>query len=128
MTTYTVLGVNSEADNCECCGKIDLKRVVWFRNNETGEVKHFGTTCALDPGKGFGLDKQIKAAMSKADLLVERVRQEASTRYRRAGGLFFIDADNRMTPQDEAKWNEIRAKVVAEYLKVHGPVFPTNGN
>ena len=60
---FQVLAVNDSADFCECCGRKGLKRVVWVLDNETGEHKHFGTTCVLAPSKAFGLDKEVGAAI-----------------------------------------------------------------
>lgn len=60
---FAVIAVNDTADFCECCGKKGLKRVVWVLDNETGEHKHFGTTCVLAPSKAFGIDKEVGAAI-----------------------------------------------------------------
>ena len=40
-----VLGINSERDCCECCGKQNLKKVVWLQN-DNGVVMHYGSNCA----------------------------------------------------------------------------------
>ena len=60
---FAVLAVNDTADFCECCGKKGLKRVVWVLDSETGEHKHFGTTCVLAPAKGFGIKKEVEASI-----------------------------------------------------------------
>lgn len=127
MTTYTVLGVNDDADNCECCGKTGLKRVVWFRRDDTGQVLHFGTTCALNPEKGFGIDRQITAALNKADKMLAAIAQATSQRYRKAGGRLTVGNDGQTwAPDDQSLWDAIRLQVVAEYRKVNGAVFPMN--
>lgn len=59
---FQVLSVNDSADFCECCGRKGLKRVVWVLDRETGEHKHFGTTCVLSPLKGFGIKREVEAA------------------------------------------------------------------
>jgi predicted metal-binding protein len=60
---FQVIGVNDSADFCECCGRQGLKRVVWVLDRETGDHKHFGTTCVLAPTKCFHLDREAKAAI-----------------------------------------------------------------
>jgi hypothetical protein len=44
---FTVKGINDEQSFCSCCGKQNLKRVVWIEDTETGEINHFG-----EPGEG----------------------------------------------------------------------------
>lgn len=74
MARFEVLGINEDRDFCECCGKQNLKRVVWIQDNELGEIKHFGSVCATQPQKGFGpvVEKEIK---SKIREFTERKRQ-----------------------------------------------------
>jgi hypothetical protein len=56
---FKVLGVNDDQSFCMCCGRNSLQQVVWIEDTETGEVKHFGTTCANQPVKGFDVKKEI---------------------------------------------------------------------
>lgn len=127
--TYTVLGINDDRDSCQCCGKTGLKRVVWIRNDDTGEVVHYGTTCAMSPEKGMGADQQIKAALSKADHLLGAINTATNMQYRRAGGRYAVNDTGRgWTPADQSLWDRIRAQVVAQYKKANGPVFPMNGS
>lgn len=60
---FKVLGINDDRDFCECCGKANLQSVVWIEDTETGDIRHFGSTCATAPAKGFGLDREIKSAI-----------------------------------------------------------------
>lgn len=60
---FQVIAVNDSSDFCECCGRKGLKRVVWVLDNETGEQKHFGTTCVLAPSKAFGVNKEVQSAI-----------------------------------------------------------------
>ena len=64
MTNYRVVAVNSDDDQCSCCGRKKLAKVVWIENLETGEVDCFGRVCALRPERCFGLDREIDAAFS----------------------------------------------------------------
>ena len=41
-----ILSINSDENFCSCCGKVNLKRVVWVEDTETGNVDHYGTQCA----------------------------------------------------------------------------------
>ncbi|MBK8706506.1 MAG: hypothetical protein IPN33_25035 [Saprospiraceae bacterium] len=45
-SNYKFLGCNDDQDFCSCCGKQGLKKVIWLENLQTGEINHFGTTCA----------------------------------------------------------------------------------
>lgn len=67
MQRFKVKGVNDDKDTCECCGKAGLKRVVWIEDTETLEVRHFGTTCATNPAKAFGLKREIGKAVREFD-------------------------------------------------------------
>lgn len=83
---YQFLAVNDTRDYCECCGRKGLKRVVWIVDLETGEEKHFGTTCALAPSKAFGLNREIKQAIRDGDHAL-RIRWTCAwDAYRKAGG------------------------------------------
>jgi len=83
---YKVVGVNDDRSFCECCGKQGLKRVVWIENTETHDVKHFGTTCATSPDKGFGVEKDIKEAVRKFENQQSAIYRYAYALYRKAGG------------------------------------------
>ncbi len=59
MSNYKILGVNSDVDFCSCCGKQNLKKVVWIENVDSQQFNHYGTTCAaylLSPKKGVKAD------------------------------------------------------------------------
>lgn len=45
-TLWTIIGINDDQDTCDCCGKKNLKKVVWMENTDTHETAAFGTTCA----------------------------------------------------------------------------------
>jgi hypothetical protein len=74
MARYKVKGINDEQDTCMCCGKTGLKRVVWIEDTDTGDINHFGTTCAKSPAKAIGIGREIDKA----------VREYVSARKRKA--------------------------------------------
>lgn len=74
MTRFKIKGINDERDTCDCCGKTGLKKVVWIEDVDAGEIRAFGTTCALNPAKAFGLDKEIKKAVRDYDAAQKRKR------------------------------------------------------
>ena len=76
MSRFQFLGVNDDRDFCECCGKQELKRVVWIEDLETGEVKHYGTTCATNPAKAFGV--KVNKAIRNASANHDRWSREAA--------------------------------------------------
>lgn len=85
---FHVVGVNDERDFCMCCGRKGLKRVVWVRDIETDEVKHFGTTCALAPSKSFGIDKEVRDAIRNFETGLKVRWAMAHKAYRAAGGTY----------------------------------------
>lgn len=110
---YEVLSVNDDSDSCECCGRTGLKRVVFIRDAETDETKHFGTTCAMSPVKGFGVDREIKAAIKRADDYNRTLAILANTAYRAAGGQFVAKDSITWTHADPTLFQAKRAEVAA---------------
>ncbi len=45
-TMFRVLGTTDEVSTCDCCGRTGLKSTVALDVVETGDVVHFGVTCA----------------------------------------------------------------------------------
>ncbi len=112
MAKYEVVGVNDDKDSCECCGKQGLKRVVWIRNIETGEVKHFGTTCATAPQKGFGVDKEIKSAINRFANKEKVLNTLARYGYKAAGGTYVANPDGcSWTVADKVLYQTVRAQI-----------------
>ena len=57
----TLLGINSDKDFCECCGKTNLSRVMWIE--QEGNVSHYGTTCGakiLNQSESKAVKKAVK--------------------------------------------------------------------
>lgn len=88
MARFAVIGVNDERDYCECCGRKRLKRVVWIEDTETQEIKHFGTTCATAPIKGFQLDREIKRAIGDFEARQQALWAAVHRLYRSKGGTY----------------------------------------
>ena len=112
MARFQILGINEDRDFCECCGKTDLKRVVWIQDNELGEIKHFGTVCAQQPVKGFGpaAVKEIKSAIRQH---TERKHECFLTAWRMVPKEFkYALKNNGVYLTDEGK--AIHAKLEAE--------------
>lgn len=80
---FIVKGINDDKSHCECCGKSGLQRVVWIEDTETGEIKHFGTSCAMKPAKGFDCSAEIKSAIKLAKDNEKRIVVNAMYRYRK---------------------------------------------
>lgn len=114
MATYKVLAVNDERDYCECCGKKNLKRVVWIEDEQTGEVKHFGTTCAVAPIKGFNVTREVIAACAEFDRAQMVIVRLASNEYKRQGGKYApMDKNGVFKMLDRPLFESIRAQIVA---------------
>lgn len=88
---FKVLGVNDDQSFCECCGKQGLARVVWIENLETGKIQHFGTVCAANPAKAFGVDSEIKSAIQSFKSKSKAAITIAHRMYRAAGGKYVSD-------------------------------------
>jgi len=60
---FKVLGINDDRDFCEICGKVELKKVVWLEDKETGEIFHAGVNCAAKKMsvKATEIKKEINA-------------------------------------------------------------------
>lgn len=112
-----VLAVNDDRDFCECCGRQGLKRVVWIEDCESGVIKHFGTTCAAAPAKGFGLEKEIKRAIAERDHIEKTLNFITHRSYRESGGIY-TDGSKPGTrkPADMHLWQSIRAKHAANVV------------
>lgn len=121
MTRFTVTGINDNRDFCECCGKSGLQRVVWIFDNETHEEKHFGTSCAMKPAKGFDCIDEIKAEMRNINARVKLAWSVAYRRYRAEGGAMINGRDKDgspiATPANMSRYIAIRQE---EISKVYG--------
>lgn len=115
INRFQVVGINDERDYCECCGKKGLKRVVWVRDTETDEVKHFGTTCANAPAKGFNLKAEIKEAIAKFDSRQQVVCHMAYHEYKRQGGKYISHPEKSGTwiPENRPAYEAVRAEINA---------------
>ena len=106
---FRVLGVNDDKDFCECCGKSGLKRVVWIEDTESGEVSHFGTTCAMHAKHGFGMNGAIRDEIKKYEGREQMISRIAWNDYRRVRhGPVEITAD-AIRATDPALWAACRA-------------------
>jgi len=74
---FTVKGINDEQSFCSCCGKQNLKRVVWIEDTETGDINHFGTSCAENPAKAFGVASEIRKAVRAYDKAAKDTARQA---------------------------------------------------
>ena len=110
IRTFQIIAVNDSKDFCECCGRKNLKRVVWVLEVETGVHMHFGTSCAMSPAKGFGLDKEINAAMREHDHELQAIRRVASHAYRAAGGTYEAFAPGQWRATNRVLLDECLAK------------------
>lgn len=109
---FEVIGVSDDKNFCQCCGRIGLKRVVFIRDLDTDEVKHFGTTCAISPNKGFGVDAEIKEAIKRADQRNKSICFTTHNKYRAAGGKY-EQIRGCFLPTDTALYAKIKAEVGA---------------
>lgn len=82
MATYKLKGINDEADYCSCCGRTELKRVVWLAKLdvdgcENADPLPYGTTCAgmlmsVKAGSKHKLNQKFDQLLY--DAVVEKIR------------------------------------------------------
>lgn len=111
---YKVLAVNDDKDFCECCGRQGLKQVVWIEDTETQEIKHFGTTCAAAPVKGFGVEKEIRGAISTFKARKQAFFRWAHKIYRKAGGTYTEVEPNSFKANDMSLLEQCLTQARAE--------------
>ena len=95
---FKFLGINDDKSFCECCGRKGLQQVVWVEDTETGEIKHFGTTCANQPAKGFGLKKEIAEGLRSIKAQQQAIAYAALGLYRASGGQIINFQDPKFGP------------------------------
>lgn len=86
MNRFQVLEVTDTVNACDCCGRNGLKRTVAIQDNESNDVKYFGTTCATKPEKGFNLAENIKQAIEAFEYTERLVNRLTCKEYRKQGG------------------------------------------
>jgi hypothetical protein len=111
---YKVRAVNDDRDFCECCGRQGLKQVVWVEDIETQAVKHFGTTCATAPAKGFGIEKEIRSAVSTFKAKQQAVAAWAHKLYRKAGGTYTGNGQEGWKANDVSAFQQCLVQARAE--------------
>lgn len=114
-----VIGVNDEESFCECCGKEGLQKVVWLENTETGEIKHFGVICAQSPKKGFGVQKEIKKAISDFEDLQLSIAYAAQWIYKKTYNGKYIAKETHSEPEDKELWKKCIEEVTPNVIRDH---------
>ena len=85
---FRIKAIVDDVNSCECCGKTGLVRTVAIENLETGEIKYFGTTCAMQPAKGFAIEKaELNTAKRSFEIAQGRLWAKARAIYAERGGL-----------------------------------------
>jgi hypothetical protein len=99
---FRILAIVDDVNACECCGRSELLRTVAIENTETGEIKYFGTTCAMQPAKGFQIEKaemkqalrdletrQLKAKRERNEKIFEKAFAWRDAEYTKRGGAYY---------------------------------------
>ena len=85
---YQVLGINDDQTTCDHCGKINLKKVVWLKD-ENGTISAVGETCAHKMASNY-LFKRLSKAKKRYKALAT-ISEERISRYAAAYGLSVED-------------------------------------
>jgi hypothetical protein len=94
---YRILGIADNVNACSCCGRNNLQKTVAIENCETGEVGYFGTSCAMQPAKCFGISKdEMKIALAVFKSRKQAVWARTRALYKAAGGRM-VSYDDRAT-------------------------------
>lgn len=108
---FKILAIVDDVNSCECCGKTGLLRTVAIEDSETGDVKYFGTTCALQPIKGFGLQKKdMNYSLSRFKAAEQQMWSRVRRIYKERGGEFVnveYDKTRLGTPLYESRFADI---------------------
>jgi hypothetical protein len=94
---FRILGITDSINSCDCCGKQNLQKTVAIENCETGEIAHFGTSCAMQPSKCFGFEKsEMARALSDYKREQEIIWAKTRALYKTKGGKM-VSYDDRLT-------------------------------
>ena len=121
---FKILAIVDDVTSCECCGKSDLARTVAIENAENGEIKYFGTTCALKPAKGFGFEKkEMSKAIGSYNHALQKLHFAANRIYRERGGerhqvMVYDKKHGRSFPESHVSDRELYQSI----LKGLGPI------
>lgn len=88
QSRFKFLGVCDDVNECECCGKTNLARTIAFEDMVTSEIRHFGTSCATNPAKGFDAETvaQIKTLKGFLATLAKEFWGDVWRYYKHIGG------------------------------------------
>jgi hypothetical protein len=78
MTQHVIKGTNDDVDTCSCCGRTNLKKVVWIAEIIDGVEQSpaaVGTTCASRMIRGSG--GKVSKSEQNATLTLARAVQSA---------------------------------------------------
>lgn len=75
---YIYKGVSENVTECDCCGKVDLKRTVVLFNTGLNGFEYFGTTCAKKAANWSSDDFKNAKDDFKAEKIVENFNTEIS--------------------------------------------------
>jgi hypothetical protein len=124
MPRFKVLAVNDDKDFCECCGKSNLKKVVWIKDVETGEIQHFGSTCAVRNFKGSfeKIEREIFSATKRTKRDLENMAYSTAEKLYETGGNGYVpfmvinDEPRGRKPENETAWLESmeKAKLIVQ--------------
>jgi hypothetical protein len=94
---FKILGITDFINSCDCCGKQGLQKTVAIENCETGEIGHFGTSCAMQPSKCFGFEKsEMARALSFFKAEQQIIWAKTRALYKAKGGKM-VAYDDRLT-------------------------------
>jgi recombinational DNA repair protein (RecF pathway) len=81
LKNIKVLGYTTDFQQCECCGKEDLKGTVSILDLNTDVVLHFGTTCAINADKYDSLNalNEAKKQINSEKKYFQQAKQFAAS-------------------------------------------------
>ena len=71
-----ILGLTDAVNTCDCCGRKNLKRTVAIEA-ESGDLMHFGTTCASNKHLHLSLGEIKKQAQINKDIYCLEIASKA---------------------------------------------------
>lgn len=103
-----ILGINDDKDDCCCCGKTGLKKVVWIEDTETLTIEHYGTTCASCIMYGNRRPQNVKTVVNVAQNEERRCRSTvalAATHARETKALSARFCRERNKTRKDSEWS-----------------------
>lgn len=116
---YKYLGTNDHKNECNLCGKKDLKKVIWLEDTEEDFISHYGVSCgaklkaqSTKEFREWMKEEQIKSDKEKCKELFLQ-----NTDKTKQSGKVYYNYTNEKTIITELENSNIKLSFFNKYLK-----------